>query len=100
MKRKKLKQPAREPRHCDDYIEDEASPEVLRLFLERARAPAHGRLQADPFPTLYADLGGVTYRVTMASRLGDVGITSNFNQDCGYARRVWVEELANFRSAP
>lgn len=94
------KEPVAEPKHCDDYIEDPSQPEVLRKFLERARAPAHGLLLPDPFPTLYADLEGQTYRVTMASRLGDVGITKNFSKDIGYERRVWLEKLTNFRSEP
>jgi hypothetical protein len=30
-------------KHCDDYIDDETQPEVLRKFLDYARSPAHER---------------------------------------------------------
>lgn len=33
------------PRHYDEYIDDPASPEPLRVFLSRARQPAHGLRQ-------------------------------------------------------
>lgn len=102
MKKKKLrsKEARPTPRHCDDYADDPTTPESLRAFLDRARAPAHGLLQPEPFPTLFADLEGTTYRVTMASRMGDVGITRDFAQDTGYQQRVWLEHLTNFRSIP
>jgi hypothetical protein len=94
------KKPVAEPRHCDEYIDDPSAPEVLRKFLDRARAPAHGLLLPDPFPILFADHEGQTYRVTMASRLGDVGITKNLDKDSGYELRVPVEVLTNFRDKP
>jgi hypothetical protein len=87
-------------RHCDEYIEDPSQPEVLRKFLTWARAPAHGHLEPKPWPTLYADLDGKTYRVTMASRFGDVGLQPDFAKEYGYVTRVPVERLTNFRSDP
>jgi hypothetical protein len=89
-----------EPKHCDDYIDDLDQPEALRTFLARARAPAHGHLSSDPFPTLFADYEGTTVRVVMASRLGDVGFTYDLTKDHGYERRVFLEALANFRAVP
>ena len=61
-------------RHCDEYIDDVTSPEALRKYLDFARAPAHGALLPKPHPQLYADYDRTRVRVTMASRLGDVGI--------------------------
>lgn len=90
----------KEPKHCDDYIEDPASPEPLRKFLERARSPAHGHLSKDPFPVLFATYQGERYRVVMASRMGDVGLSKNFDQPNGYALRVAVEDLTNFTDQP
>lgn len=86
--------------HCDDYINDPAAPAVLRKFLAFARAPAHGQLLPKPHPRLYADHEGARVRVTMASRLGDVGITTQLDAEFGYEQRVLVTALTNFSEAP
>jgi len=39
-------------KHCDDYIDDEEQPQVLRTFLDYARSPAHGATRAEPKPKL------------------------------------------------
>jgi hypothetical protein len=88
-------------RHCDDYIDDPAAHPALRAFLARARAPAHGLLSDEPQPQLFADHEGKRVRVTMASRLGDVGITSRLDDSWfGYDRRVAVEQLSSFSDKP
>ena len=87
-------------RHCDDYIDDSEAAEPLRKYLAFARAPAHGQLLPKPHPRLFADYGGQRVRVTMASRLGDVGITIDHARELGYDRRVAVSELSNFAEAP
>lgn len=87
-------------RHCDDYIDDETAPVALRAYLERARSPGHGMLSKEPFPKLFADYCGKRVRVVMASRLGDVGITTDLGADFTYQVRVAVEELANFGAEP
>lgn len=85
-----------EIKHCDDYIDDPAAPEPLRKFLAFARSPAHGLLLPRPHPTLFAEHEGVRVRVTMASRMGDVGITTNLRAEFGYEGRVPVGALVNF----
>lgn len=90
----------RAERPCDDYIEDPAAPAALRKFLEFARAPAHGQLLPEPHPRLYADHEGRRVRVTMASRLGDVGITADLDRESGYEQRVLVRQLSNFSETP
>lgn len=87
-------------RHCDDYIDDLAAPEALRKFLVFARAPAHGQLLPAPHPRLFANHAGTRVRVTMASRLGDVGITTDFAAEMGYQQRVPVSQLSNFAEEP
>lgn len=87
-------------RHCDDYIDDPSAPDALRKFLAFARAPAHGQSLPKPHPTLFADHEGERVRVTMASRLGDVGITTDLDAELGYKWRVCVSELSNFSEAP
>lgn len=87
-------------KHCDDYIDDATAPMVLRRFLERARSPGHGLTSPEPFPQLFADYEGNRVRVTMASRLGDVGVTTDMTAEHGYLWRVAVEDLTNFGGEP
>ena len=86
--------------HCDNYIDDESQPACLREFLAFARSPAHGSLLGTPKPPLYALYNGKVVRVTVASRLGDVGITTDLGQDYGYQERVAVEQLSDFSPTP
>jgi len=86
--------------HCDDYIEDPKAPLPLRNFLRFARGPAHGLLTTKPHPALFADLGKKRIRVTMASRMGDVGITTDLDAETGYQDRVRVSKLKNFSEVP
>ena len=88
------------PKHCDDYIVDETAPAVLRAFLMRARSPAHGAMSKDRYPRLFADYQGKRVRVTLASRFGDVGITSSLQAEDGYETRVHVAALTNFGDSP
>ena len=83
-------------KHCDDYIEDSTAPTALRKFLEFARSAAHGYFVPEPHPTLFADHEGRRVRVTVASRFGDVGITTNLTAESGYECRVPVSQLDNF----
>ena len=89
-----------ETRHCDDFIDDPTAPEPLRKYLAFAHAPAHGQHLPTPHPKLFADYDGTRVRVTMASRLGDVGITTDLDRDMGYERRVAVSQLSNFLEEP
>ena len=86
--------------HCDDYSDDLAAPAALRKYLAFARAPAHGHLLPKPHPKLYADYEGRRVRVIMASRLGDVGITTDLDAEFGYDCRVRVRSLSNFSELP
>lgn len=87
-------------KHCDDYIDDPVAPVALRKFLKFARAPAHGQLLPKPHPKLFADHEGRRVRVTMASRLGDVGISTDFGAEFGYECRARISQLSNFSEAP
>lgn len=113
-------------RHCDSYIDDADAPEALRLFLRIARSPGHGSLCGGP-PALFATLredvpaykgrirrdasghvieqtetlgAGVRIRIVMASRMGDVGITTNLRAVSGYDARVQVDQLEDFSEQP
>ncbi len=87
-------------RHCDDWIDDPNAPECLRKFLERARQPAHGMLDKSEFPKLFANYKGQRVRVVMASRFGDVGISTNLVAEHGYSDRVKVGSLTDFSDKP
>lgn len=118
LDRRRLCEPV-EPRHCDDFIEDPAQPECLRRFLGYHRLPAAAKyptgdadydagmeahlgcpMWRDPVPVLFADHAGRRVRVVMASRFGDVGITTHLDAESGYDQRVAVEVLSNFAEAP
>jgi len=95
--------PVADFKHCDDYIHDLKAPKVLRVFLLIQRLPAMDKLLIEDSgfkPRLFADYEGQTHRVTMASTLGDVGITRDLLKDTGYDTRVPVEVLTNFRGKP
>lgn len=85
-----------EPKHCDECIDDHSQPECLRKFLNYARSPAHGSLRDGPRPKLFATYQGKCVRVVMASRFGDVGITTNLGSEHGYQWRVAVDDLSDF----
>lgn len=98
-----MSKPAIEPKHCDDYIHDYKAPMVLRWFLLTRRLPASDGLLCEAngaWPKLFADYKGERYRVVMASRMGDVGITRNLKAENGYELRVPVEALSNFKNVP
>lgn len=106
--------------HCDDYIDDATQPECLRAFLRFKRAPAIE--QNGKAPTLFAKIkeqamgrfylghwvgnepamqeivieAGQRVRVVMASRFGDVGITTRLQDRNGYMLRVPVSALEDF----
>lgn len=83
-------------KHCDEYIEDETQPKCLREFLDWARSPASDQIRRNPNPRLFATYKGRRVRVTMASRFGDVGITRDLDTECGYAMRVFLNDLTEF----
>ena len=87
-------------RHCDEYIDDETTPDCLRNFLDYARSPAHGAMLGQRKPICYADFEGETVKLNMASRFGDVGISKNLKSEYGYFKRVFVSDLSNFRPQP
>lgn len=90
-------------RHCDTYIHDSSQPKCLRWFLTINRMPAvgmHLAFEQVGEPKLFADWQGRTVKVMSASRLGDVGISTNLQLANGYESRVPLSELSNFREAP
>ncbi|CAL9958017.1 hypothetical protein VPHD148_0029 [Vibrio phage D148] len=96
------------PMHIDRFIDfgtsitkrgREENEDYARWMFNHWRLPAITRMAFEPFMKehkLFCEYEGEKYRVTGASRLGDVWITQNFEQDCGYQKRVLVEECSKW----
>lgn len=98
-------------KHCDDYIDDESQPLLLRRFIRYWRWPAIYRSRAERWkvkePKLFADYTPWWFlwwrktrvRAVLASRMGDVGVTPDLKRG-GYRLRVAVSQLSNFSEQP
>lgn len=86
--------------HVDDVINDPSWPAPLRNYLRVQRLPAIHKMEErrkGNNPQLWATYNGKWVRVVMASRMGDVGISKNLDNETGYTDRVCVSRLENFR---
>lgn len=98
----------KEPMHIDRFIDygtsitksgREENEDYARWMFNHWRLPAITRMAFDQFMSehkLFCEFEGEKWRVTGASRLGDVWLTKNFDQDCGYQRRVMVEDCSKW----
>lgn len=85
--------------HCDDLIGNDETAPSLFYFLFVHRLPAIEKNQLFRLlgkPHCYASWEGKRVRLVMASRLGDVGITDDLEEESRYIYRVNVDELSNF----
>lgn len=76
---------------------------MARLFLEIARMPAwkNNIFQSVLRLTVYCTWkDGERYRVTGASRLGDVWLNADLEAIAGYTRRVDIAECTDWGTAP
>lgn len=84
--------------HVDDWLDvipayfgEEKALNYVHFMLEHFRRPAVVKLAYDPYmrdAKLFVTYVGVRYRVTGASRLGDIYLQPDFNQEHGYTQRV------------
>ena len=89
--------------HIDDFIEDLHSDAYAAWVFNHFRLPAILKSRFWPFMRehrLFCSHGGERYRVTGASRMGDVWLTKDFNQDTGYEKRVDVNDCSNWSPTP
>lgn len=94
----------KEPLHVDDWIEDFTFEEdkferYAKWVLHHARLPAILSIFFEPIMkryTLFCTFEDKVYRVTGASSLGDVWLTSNYQQETGYEKRVNVESCSKW----
>lgn len=95
--------------HVDEWIDSPCLPSkpeaYAKWFLMLKRLPAW--MQSTFHPQiekyrLYCTYRGETYRVTGASRLGDIWLRSDLSLDTGYDPwgRVNLAECSNWRSEP
>jgi hypothetical protein len=84
--------------HVDDFIYSFDADPYASWFFHFARLPAVLKAKFAPFfnANLFCDYEGKRYRVTGASRLGDVWLARNLDQDDGYDLRVDVEGCSNW----
>lgn len=93
--------------HVDDFIDSpwslkdpkkfaNISERYAKFFLDFARRPAafHSMCNAFFVQKLFCTFRGERYRVTGASRLGDVWLTKNFEQESGYQLRVDLDDCS------
>lgn len=88
--------------HVDDFIDDSETDVYASWFLNMKRLPATLQFKFHSIIgqySLYCDYRGERYRVTGASRMGDVWVTKDFNQSSGYQDRVDIAECDNFSNA-
>lgn len=93
--------------HIDEWIDsagfptDETEVEAYaKFFFLLKRLPVIMQMafseQIKPYE-LYCDYQGQTWRVTGASRMGDIWLTSDMQKDTGYDARVDLALCSNWR---
>lgn len=87
-------------RHIDDFIDDPTSDKYAANWFELFRRPALEKLEKPNPDTLFCMYKGKQYRVTGCSRLGDVWLHSNFEEDTTYEHRVNVDDCSDWSNHP
>jgi len=85
--------------HVDDFIDDYQADPYARWMLMHFRLPAHLQLAFRPFTAdhkLFCDHRGKRYRCTGASRMGDVWLTGDYDEDVSYELRVGIDTCSNW----
>ncbi len=90
--------------HVDEFIEfgtrnDEPMEVYARWFLHHKRLPAILIFDFEEFTKglkLFCYMGSNQYRVTGASRLGDVWLHKDFTKDHGYTERVSIDDCSRW----
>lgn len=98
--------------HVDDWLDTPTIPTVeaginginyAKFVLEFARMSAHKQLAYRQWMEqfkLFCTYEGKRYRVTGASRLGDIWLAESFSRTCGYDLRVDVGKCAEWSPIP
>lgn len=89
--------------HVDDFIGAHDTDPYASFVLNYFRHSAVLHMKLAPFMRghhLYCTHEGKRYRVTGASRLGDVWLARDFKRDLGYEHRVDVAECSAWGAKP
>lgn len=95
-------------KHVDDWMDDavmgdDDNAKYAAFFLHLKRLSAVYKMAFEPYIKdfkLFCVYENKTYRVTGASRLGDVWLTQDFSRDIGYDLRVDISMCSNWRKEP
>jgi hypothetical protein len=95
-------------KHIDNWLDSppfQQSENIIyaKWVINYFRLPAGLKIQFNKFMIgfhLFAEWKGNVYRVTGASRMGDVWLSEDFNRENGYDLRVEVSELTNWSNKP
>jgi hypothetical protein len=90
----------KEPRHVDDFIDDPRTDRYAASWFESFRRPAVDKMRKPDERKLFATYQGSRYRVTGCSRMGDVWLHRDVNEDCRYQHRVDVDECTAWGGEP
>lgn len=90
--------------HIDEWMDRPTIPSSEGISYAKwmffyFRLPAWAQMEFYPFMKdrkLFCLYDGKKYRVTGASRMGDVWLTSNHEQEDGYEKRVDVTQCSNW----
>jgi hypothetical protein len=88
--------------HVDDFIDHHGKDAYARWVLMHFRLPAHGAA-FEKFMAgnrLFCTHQGTRYRVTGASRMGDIFLAKDFARDHGYDARVGVDACSAWGPEP
>jgi hypothetical protein len=93
--------------HIDDWIGYGAmndAPDEVVWWFHLQRLPATLRWMGERMSkcgdAVFATYEGQRVRVVMASRLGDVGITTHLEAENGYEKRVFIDDLTELSTKP
>lgn len=88
--------------HVDEFIERDKHHYAAWVF-NHFRLPAILKMRFAPFMAkykLFCTYAETRYRVTGASRFGDIWLAEDFNEDTSYDLRVDVGACSNWSSTP
>ena len=89
--------------HDDEFIDSLTTDAYASWVLALFRFPAILKLKFNAYTDqfkLFATYKGKRYRVTGASRLGDVWLAEDFTRDIGYDLRVPIDECIEWGPKP
>ncbi len=96
----------KEPTHIYEWLDH---PELLTTeaermvhkFLDYRTLPAFEQYKPENKAkvaglNVFCEYKGIKYKITGASRLGDVWLAEDFNRDAGYDKRVMIDDCSKF----